>query len=95
MVVPIGIPGQSDEFPRTSQKVPWTRACWIADTSNMSLRSSATDPLRIDSVPAGVSGRIGLTFCPGKYQPVSMSCGWQRDLALDLDVYGAIISGGH
>jgi protein-tyrosine phosphatase len=28
---------------------------------------------------------VGLTFCPGKYDPFAMSGGWDRDLARDLD----------
>jgi ADP-ribosyl-[dinitrogen reductase] hydrolase len=30
-------------------------------------------------------GRIGLTFCPGKYDPHGMGGAWDRDLTLDLD----------
>jgi len=51
----------------------------------MALRSSVSDPLRIDSVRAGQSGgRVGMTFCPGKQQQFSMTGGWKRDLTLDL-----------
>ena len=51
----------------------------------MTLRSSISDPLRIDSVKAGqLAGRVGMTFCPGKNQATSITGGWKRDLALDL-----------
>jgi ADP-ribosyl-[dinitrogen reductase] hydrolase len=50
-------------------------------------RTSLTHPLRIAAVTAGSKfGRIGITFCPGKYDPHAMSGEWDRDLALDLDV---------
>jgi hypothetical protein len=29
--------------------------------------------------------RIGITFCPGKYNPHALTGSWDRDLALDLD----------
>lgn len=51
----------------------------------MALRSSITDPLRIDSVRVGeCGGRVGLTFCPGKKQLSSITGGWKRDVFLDL-----------
>jgi ADP-ribosyl-[dinitrogen reductase] hydrolase len=34
-------------------------------------------------------GRIGITFCPGKYDPVAMTGYWDRDLAADLDTIRA------
>ncbi len=36
------------------------------------------------SNPAG-HGRIGVTFCPGKYDPHALTGSWDRDLTLDLD----------
>jgi len=51
-------------------------------------RTSSTHPLRIDAVAAS-AGLIGMTFCPGKCQKVSMSGGWRRDLAIDLDAVRA------
>src|SRR5215831_12949058 len=48
-------------------------------------RTSVTHPLRIDTVTAGPGyGRIGITFCPGKYDPHGHTGSWDRDLALDL-----------
>jgi ADP-ribosyl-[dinitrogen reductase] hydrolase len=32
----------------------------------------------------GDKGRIGLTLCPGKYQPTSWTGGWDRQLSIDL-----------
>lgn len=45
------------------------------------MRTSQTDPLRIDHVGFG----IGLTFCPGKYDAGR----WDRDLDADLAVVQA------
>ena len=50
------------------------------------MRTSISHPLRIAVVTAGSEfGRIGITFCPGKYDPHGMSGAWDRDLVLDLD----------
>ena len=50
------------------------------------MRTSISHPLRIAVVTAGPEfGRIGITFCPGKYDPHGMSGAWDRDLVLDLD----------
>ena len=49
-------------------------------------RTSLTPPLQIAVVTAGPEfGRVGITFCPGKYDRHAMSGYWDRDLALDLD----------
>ena len=49
-------------------------------------RTSSTHPLQIAAVSAGPSfGRVGITFCPGKYHPHAMTGFWDRDLLLDLD----------
>jgi ADP-ribosyl-[dinitrogen reductase] hydrolase len=49
-------------------------------------RTSLTHPLQIAAVRAGPGfGRIGITFCPGKYERHAMTGEWERDLALDLD----------
>lgn len=51
------------------------------------MRTSVSHPLQIAVVTAGSEfGRIGITFCPGKYDPHGMSGAWDRDLVLDLDV---------
>ena len=48
-------------------------------------KTSTTHPLRIDSLVVGsVSGRIGLTFCPGKKQTDAQSGFWDRSLDDDL-----------
>jgi protein-tyrosine phosphatase len=49
------------------------------------LRTSLSHPLQIAEVPAPKGGVIGITFCPGKYQPASATGSWSRDLGLDLD----------
>lgn len=49
--------------------------------------TSEKSPLRVDFLPAGaagVPGRIGLTFAPGKKGP-GMEGVWNRDLAADLE----------
>ena len=49
------------------------------------LRTSETHPLQIDWITNNLfAGRIGITLCPGKYQPVSLSGGWYRDLDADI-----------
>ena len=52
-------------------------------------RTSITDPLRINAVPAPGGGLIGMTFCPGKVQPNGFTGAWDRDLGLDLDAIRA------
>ena len=48
-------------------------------------RTSQTHPIRIDWISHQLfPGKIGLTICPGKYQPVSQSGGWNRDLETDV-----------
>src|SRR6478752_3092523 len=49
-------------------------------------RTSLTHPLQIAVVSAGPKfGRVGITFCPGKYDRHARTGEWVRDLALDLD----------
>ena len=49
-------------------------------------RTSLTHPLEIAAISAGtVLGRVGITFCPGKYDQNAMSGYWARDLSIDLD----------
>jgi ADP-ribosyl-[dinitrogen reductase] hydrolase len=56
----------------------------------MSVRTSLSHPLEIASVrPSASSGRIGITFCPGKQQSSAMTGAWARDLGIDLDVIEA------
>jgi len=47
-------------------------------------RTSHTHPLQIPSVALGKGlGRIGISFCPGKWQPAAMTGAWARDLEVD------------
>lgn len=49
-------------------------------------RTSISHPLQIASVCPGLSfGRMRITFCPGKYDPVAHTGAWDRDLYIDLD----------
>jgi ADP-ribosyl-[dinitrogen reductase] hydrolase len=51
------------------------------------MRTSASHPLQIAAVSSGAGhGRIGLTFCPGKYDAHAATGGWNRDLGMDLDM---------
>lgn len=50
------------------------------------VRTSLTDPLRIDWIAAGTGGKIGLTICPGKNGGSNHGLPWKRDLDLDLQV---------
>ena len=48
-------------------------------------RTSLTHSLQIAAVSPGADlGRIGITFCPGKQQPVAATGAWCRDLGLDI-----------
>ena len=71
--------------PLTKERSARTRTgAWLAPAA---VRTSATDPLRIDEVaaPPRGGGRIGMTFCPGKRQRgAAMGVDWERDLAADL-----------
>jgi protein-tyrosine phosphatase len=53
----------------------------------MVMRTSVSHPLQIAAVVSGISGlgRVGVTFCPGKYDPEGMTGAWNRDLSSDLD----------
>lgn len=54
------------------------------------IRTSQSHPLEIAQLPAGPApGRIGITFCPGKQDPVALSGAWARDLGMDLAVISA------
>lgn len=48
------------------------------------LRTNLTDPIQIPTLSAA-TGRIGVTFCPGKRGPALAGFYWKRDLAVDLD----------
>ncbi|MEI7608503.1 MAG: inositol monophosphatase family protein, partial [Rhodospirillaceae bacterium] len=49
------------------------------------IRTSETDPLRIDSMEIPGGGSIGLTICPGKHDASGSGPDWRRDLGADLD----------
>jgi len=51
------------------------------------MRTSVSHPLQIAAVVSGLHGfgRVGVTFCPGKYDPFGMTGRWNRDLTRDLD----------
>ena len=57
-------------------------------------RTSHTHPLQIPSVTPGEGlGRIGISFCPGKWQAAAMTGAWARNLEVDLDAiarWGAV-----
>lgn len=54
------------------------------------VRTSQTHPLQIAEVQAQPEqGRIGVTLCPGKHDPVATTGAWARDLEADLDVVQA------
>lgn len=49
--------------------------------------TSQDSPLRIDSYTLiDTGGTIGMTICPGKKRPGSISGDWERDLDLDLQL---------
>ncbi|OYU16446.1 MAG: hypothetical protein CFE37_00115 [Alphaproteobacteria bacterium PA4] len=54
------------------------------------MRTSITHPLLIAEIQAAPGyGKVGITFCPGKKQPVAETGGWNRDLGVDLDAVAA------
>jgi ADP-ribosyl-[dinitrogen reductase] hydrolase len=54
------------------------------------MKTSTDHPLQIDSVSVPNStGRIGMTFCPGKKQRNALTGDWHRDLAMDLEAIQA------
>jgi hypothetical protein len=56
----------------------------------ISARTSLSHPIQIAEVRASPAhGRIGITFCPGKHDPLASTGAWARDLALDLDAIAA------
>lgn len=56
----------------------------------MKTLTSISSPLRIDALQvADKQGWIGMTICPGKIQPNSITCHWQRDLETDIAVIKA------
>jgi len=50
------------------------------------VRTSLTDPLRIDWIETKAGGLIGMTFCPGKKGDSIYGSPWDRDLEMDLQV---------
>jgi ADP-ribosyl-[dinitrogen reductase] hydrolase len=53
-------------------------------------RTSQSHPLQIAAIPAGPGmGRLGLTFCPGKYDPQPNGADHDRSIDLDLDAIRA------
>jgi ADP-ribosyl-[dinitrogen reductase] hydrolase len=56
----------------------------------MRVRTSHTHPLQIPSVGTGEDrGCIGISFCPGKWQPAAMTGAWARDIDVDRDAVAA------
>jgi ADP-ribosyl-[dinitrogen reductase] hydrolase len=50
-------------------------------------QTSLSHPLQIAAISAGAGfGRVGITFCPGKYDRNAVTGYWDRDLDLDLDL---------
>ncbi len=50
------------------------------------VKTSRTHPLCVNPVrPKDGYGRIGITFCPGKFDPSGYTGSWERDLDLDLE----------
>jgi len=62
---------------------------------NTQIKTSLTDPIRVDFVDLeklGLDGKLGLTFAPGKFRMNGWTASWDRDLDTDLlrlrDYYG-------
>ena len=50
----------------------------------MKPRTSDSHPLQIAFVDTPGNGRIGMTFCAGKHDPVAMTGPWARDMQTDI-----------
>ena len=49
------------------------------------MRTSTTHPLYVSWLELeGDQGALGLTLCPGKYQPVASTGSWERQLDVDI-----------
>lgn len=49
------------------------------------MRTSFSHPLYVNWLPLeGDAGVLGMTLCPGKYQPVSSTGAWNRQLDVDI-----------
>jgi len=49
------------------------------------MRNSTTHPLYVSWIELeGDEGALGLTLCPGKYQPVASTGSWDRQLDVDV-----------
>lgn len=66
------------------------RVAWHSRQLPTTVRTSATHPLRINTftIPWG-TGKVGLTFCPGKKGDAIYGGAWNRDLEQDLAVIRA------
>ena len=50
------------------------------------MRNSTTHPLYVSWIEVeGDEGALGMTLCPGKYQPVASTGSWDRQLDMDVD----------
>ena len=73
-----------------STTVPQTKSTPVPQTSGQSknVRTSASHPIAVDWVEHNVgegSGRLGITFAPGKKARSMFGKPWDRDLSADLD----------
>jgi ADP-ribosyl-[dinitrogen reductase] hydrolase len=58
------------------------------------MRTSLTHPLYVTWIPLdGDEGKLGMTLCPGKYQPVASTGAWDRQL--DVDLTALVTMGTH
>lgn len=49
------------------------------------MRNSTTHPIYVSWFEeGGEKGRLGITLCPGKYQPVASTGSWNRQLDVDI-----------
>src|SRR5215216_1110043 len=51
---------------------------------SLSARTSASHPIQVDFLDTPGPGRLGITFAPGKKQPLAATGAWDRDLKADL-----------
>ncbi len=79
--------GVQDSKRKTWIPLEHCRAKLSMDLKPTPIRTSETHPLRIDIIELpNKSGKIGMTFCPGKKIMGLYGGQWQRDINLDLNV---------
>src|SRR6185369_6982087 len=58
---------------------------WGRDVARDEVRTSQTDPIKVDWLPLNGPGHVGMTFCPGRRQrSIGQPIRWERSLIADM-----------